>query len=203
MRQTLLLKILLIAVLVTTASPAHAVLNLTNIEVQGELFNGASPTNLFDPTNGHVPPGFGNSPATPPPGGSGEASALVSDSIVEFGYQGGQANTSVQVDFHNNGVVNGTISATPWTLMTMHFNSPAFTQMVTFTATGSSSPDFIPGYGNNTLTFTFTGPAMATTTFSGFLNIQGTPPPQIPEPASLTLLGLGIVGIIALSRKLS
>src|SRR5262249_51191448 len=44
MRQTLLLKILLIAVLVTTASPAHAVLNLTNIEVQGELFNGASPT---------------------------------------------------------------------------------------------------------------------------------------------------------------
>ena len=199
MRRTLLIKLVLTALLVTTATPAHAVLILTNQEVQGQLFINGGPTNFFDPASGHVPAGFGNSPL---PGGTGEASAFVSDSIVEFGYQGGTSATFVQVNYHNNGVVEGLVSATPFTSVVMNFFSPAFTPAVTFTAT-TSSPHVMQGYANNTLTVTFTGPTPATTMFSGFLNIQGTPPPQIPEPGSFTLLGLGIVGIIALSRKLS
>lgn len=190
------LKTLLVAFIVaTTATSAHAILDLTGVTVQGELFINGGLTNLFDPVNGKVPAGFGNSPF---PGGSGEAEAIVSDSIVEFGYQGGTA--TFMVNFSTTGVVNVSATSNPFTTVSMNFFSPAFTPSVTLT-TVTASPSITTGFTNNTFTVAFNGMSAGPFSSTQYLNVAGTPPPQVPEPASMTLMGLGLVGIILRNRK--
>lgn len=202
MTPTRLLKTILLALTLTTATSAHAVLDLTGVTVQGTLTINGLATNFFDPGNipNKVPPGFGNS-LNPP--GSGEAEAIVSDSIVEFGYSGA-VDANFAVNFSTNGLVQVSASANPFSSVEMHFSGPAFTSSVTLmTITGSP---FIPvaSYTPNNLAFMFSPTGFPGVPFSGtyLLNIQGTPPPQlVPEPASLTLVGFGLIGIIARYRK--
>jgi hypothetical protein len=195
MRLSKFVKPILLAIILTSATSAHAVLDLTGVTVQGDLKIGMNPLNLFDPANGKVPAGFGNSPS---PGGSGEAEAIVSDSIVEFGYSGAN-DANFAVNFSTNGFVQVSASANPFSSVEMHFSGPSFGTTVTLT-TITSSPSISAGYTSNNLTFMF-NPTGGSFSGTYLLNVQGTPPPQIPEPASLTLLGFGLIGIIARYRK--
>ena len=101
----------LLAAVAMSAGPASAGpigLDLDGQQLSATLFFNGGSTNQFDPDNGHVPSGFGNSPA---PGGSGEPSAVVSDSEIEFGYEGGAAAIQFSVDLTTFGQI--TVVGTP------------------------------------------------------------------------------------------
>jgi len=182
-----LLVFALLAVISGT-SPAHA-LSLLNQDVEG-VFNIAGISgNLFDPALGHVPANLYGNSIPPAPGGSGETTVLISDPLIEFGYQGG--TSTFTANFTTSGTL--TLNVTP----TQPFGS--VTQ--TFTSTGFTGLQFSPVtvVGNNTCGFAITTITCNTTPGAGFTAVYQFS--QVPEPASLTLLALGLAGIIGRCRK--
>jgi PEP-CTERM motif-containing protein len=189
----------LITIIIT--SPAYATLNLTGVEVQGELFINGGLENEFDPNNGEVPAGFGNSLASQ--GGTGEASAFISDSIVEFGYSGSGAQ--ITANFTSTGMfqVNGA-STLPTESVSLNFFSPAFTTQITaVTISGSGC-----SYGSNLVTgASILGPVGPQATLACSFNVmagQGFSTTlqlrSVPEPASGLLFLVGLMGLRAIRR---
>src|SRR5215213_9781498 len=113
------LKVLAIAaasVAWAASSPAHALLLGTS--VTGSLTFGAGSTNFFNPANGFVPPGFGNS-------SPGTNTVTIAEPLVEFGFEDG-ANRDT-ANFTDNTLTNGDLvkgsGASSWT---MTFSDSAF-----------------------------------------------------------------------------
>jgi hypothetical protein len=169
-------------------------LSLLGADVHGTfLLNGGS-DNLFDQTFGHVPAtGFGNSPGFP---GNGLTTVPISDTVVEFGYQG--SVTLFTTDFTGAGGVTVKATDVPatFTNVTMTFASPGFIGL-------SFGPVHVDGTNNscsfatNTITCNVTaGPGPGFTSTYSFSSVA-----QVPEPTSLTLLALGLAGLIARCRK--
>ena len=192
----------LLAFAVMSATPAHAS-SLLGTLVTGQLFEDGGSINFFDPFNGEVPPtGFGNSHFPP---GVNSNIVPISDGappnpyIVEFGYVG--ENAVIQGNFTGAGIftVMTTFPTTSPNTFVMTFSNPAFAGMqlsgpagVPNCAFAAASPSIISAE----FLFGCTIPVGATNFVTTYALV-----PRIPEPTSLTLLALGLAGIIASRLK--
>ncbi len=126
--------------------------------------------------NGDVPAGFGNSLFAE--GGSGEPFALVSDSKVEFGYQGGTLFL-LTVDFTTAGLVTVSTNApSPFTSLDVSIFSGSFTPLTLTPVSGTSFGTC--GLTTDTFGCNF---GVATTSFSVVAQL-GEADAEVPEPAS-------------------
>ena len=190
----------LLAAIVMSGTPAPAApigVDLDGQQLSATLFFNGGSTNQFDPDNLHVPPGFGNSPA---PGGSGEPSAVVSDTEIEFGYEGGAAAIQFSVDFTTFGQI--TVQGTP--------SAGTFTSTNVSVVGVPGGPFATPGLGFISSTpVSFGSCGFANQAFNCSFGVISEPftivgqltPLAVPGPASLALLGFAFAGLAVRFRR--
>jgi hypothetical protein len=166
---------------------AHAA--LTGTPVSGTLMFGGGAVNYFDPTNGFVPPGFGNTSGT----------SVVVGSGTEFGYAD-QSNTDTADFTDTQLIVTDLLARGLSTSWTMTFTSAAFGSITLNTS--SFSPDLTYSLLGNTVTIHWAGTTAVPqgTSYRAIFDIGSAA--AVPEPATwaLMLLGFGAIGV-AVRRK--
>jgi len=158
------------------ASPAFAQ-NIT-----GTLnFGALGGTNYFDPTNGGVPAGYGN---------TGSATVAIG-SGVEFGYQDGANLDTANFTGTSLTITDQTFSSASPFFMTFTSNVAGFFNNAAFSSNGFGGSFSVSG---NTLTFSAptVGTPQTRTSVITFAGATGA----VPEPATwaMMVLGFGAVG---------
>jgi hypothetical protein len=159
--------------------------------VTGSLtFSGFGTTNYFDPANGFVPSsGYGN---------SGGLTTVTIGPGVEFAFQS-SANLDT-ADFDGTTLNITDLSAIGSSNgFEMKFTDPAFTG---FSLT-SDTLGITYNFSGTTLTVDFAGgniKGSGSTTFS-YTVVPSGPPPAVPEPGTLQLLGTGLLGTGYILRR--
>jgi hypothetical protein len=150
--------------------------------VTGTLnFTGHGTTNYWDPANGFVPPGFGN---------SGGSVTVPIGSGVEFGFNDGVNQdtadfTGTTLTISDEAFAGGSNS------YVMTFTDPAF---LGFTAVDNGLGLGL-SFSGHTVTLTFPGGNIKGTESSTFDFTSTTP---IPEPGTLALMATGLLGVAGL-----
>jgi len=187
--------IMLALVVVGGAQVAHAD-GLLGTSVTGSVFFNGGGDNFFDPANGNVPAGFGNSSGT---------TVTIVDPGVEFGLNDGAnldtadlANTTLLIsDTCEANECAGNVS------FMMTFTDTAFTGLTLAKISDSFVNGGLTGsLVGDTLTITWAGGGGDSfpngTTDSGEFSL--TSATSVPEPSSVALMLLG-VGLVFVMRK--
>jgi hypothetical protein len=178
--------ILVAAALLSANLAAHA--DGIGTSVTGGLFFDGSPINFFDPSNGFVPSGSGNS--------SGTTVTIGSDS--EFGFKDG-ANIDT-ADFTGStltvsDIVEGSANDGPFK---MTFTDAAFTG---FTQESGTLDGFTFSFSGDTLDVFRTGGEVTTgESFTSTFDYT-TAAAVTPEPTGIALLGTGLLGLAGVVRR--
>jgi hypothetical protein len=185
MRRTTIIALLAATAFVSTSANAA----LLGRQVNGTINFGSNPLNYYDPANGFVPAGFGNSSGQPVTIGGG----------VEFGFDDGANRDTADFSDTQLTIRDEVFSnALNWTQTFTLVGGPAFSSIALV------SDSFVPGLtwtlNSGTITINWAGtgsPNDFTAVFDVGVN-------AVPEPASWALMigGFGLVGA-AMRRRTS
>ena len=190
-------KLILLLVTAVTLSPMMAHADLIGTSVDGTIAFAGFPQNFFNPLNGLVPAGYGNSAGLPVTVGSG----------IEFGLS--DDNLLYTFDFSGTTLtVTNTVGvASPENAFVASFTDTGFAGLNLSTLSNTMA-GLTASLSGNVLTVNFAGhltPAtvvgnVGTGVFSLAAASTGTPG-VVPEPSTLALLGSGALAAAGFMRR--
>lgn len=179
MRRYIVIALLAGATMLSTNANAA----LLGLQVNGSLKFGANPSNFYDPANGGVPGGFGNSTGQP----------VTIGAITEFGYQ--DAANRDTADFTDTQLIIRdqvlSFNAAPWEQTFTLVGGPVFSSLALVSDT--FAPGLTFGLNAGTITINWAGILTAPHDFRAVFDVGVA---AIPEPATWAMMiaGFGLAG---------